>query len=314
MTSGPPVAAGTRIPWEAVPDHVRGDIEAGFGSPVVEARTQHGGFSPGAAVRIVCADGTRAFVKACGVGLNRDTPDLNRREITALEQIERLSSSVPHARLLSAYDGGSWVALVLEDIEGHRPHVPWTEADVTAMSRSLEQLAATRAPRGLPAFAEAAQLLTGWDDVAADPVGISPALLDRLPQFLARQALARGVTVGDRLVHWDARADNVIVRDGVAVLLDWAWASRGAPWLDTLLLAMDFRIQGGPDADAFLASSPVTRDVPPSDLASVVACMVGIWHDRARRPAPPGLPTIREWQAWCGAAALDWLDTGRLWQ
>lgn len=307
------MAAGTRIPWEAVPEHVRGDIEAALGSPVVSARTQHGGFSPGAAVRVVCADGTRAFVKACGVQLNPDTPDLNRREVTALEQIERLSSPVPHARLLSAYDDGSWVALVLEDVDGHRPGVPWSQADSATTALSLEQLAATRAPLALPTFADNVQLLTGWDAVAAEPDGISPTLLDRLPDFLARQRLAQQVTVGDRLVHWDARADNVIVRDGVAVLLDWAWASRGAPWLDTLLLAMDFRIQGGPDADAFLASSPVTRDVPPDHLASVVACMVGIWHDRARRPAPPGLPTIRQWQAWCGAAALTWLDTGARW-
>jgi hypothetical protein len=98
------------------------------------------------------------------------------------------------------------------------------------------------------------------------------------------------------------------------VLLDWAWACRGAGWLDTLLLSMDLRIQGGPDADSVLTASPVTRDVPPGHLAAVVACMVGVWTERARRPAPPGLPTIRAWQAWCGAAALEWLDTGALWQ
>ncbi len=297
-----------------MPEHVRGDIVAGLGSPVVEARSQHGGFSPGAAVRVVCADGTRVFVKACGVELNPDTPVMNRAEIVALEQLAQLGKPVPHARLLSAYDDGSWVALVLEDIDGHRPQVPWTVADATVMSRSLEQLAATKAPRGLPDFADMGQLLTGWDAVAAEPDGIAPTLLERLPDFLACQELARQVTVGDRLVHWDARADNVIVRDGEAVLLDWAWAGRGAPWLDTLLLAMDFRIQGGPDPDTFLAASPVTREVPPDHLASVIACMVGVWHDRARRPAPPGLPTIRTWQAWCGAAALDWLDTGSLWR
>src|SRR6187401_2765196 len=42
-----PVAAGTRIPWEAVPEHVRGEVDASLGSPVVSARTQVGGFSPG---------------------------------------------------------------------------------------------------------------------------------------------------------------------------------------------------------------------------------------------------------------------------
>jgi hypothetical protein len=76
---------------------------------------------------------------------------------------------------------------------------------------------------------------------------------------------------------------------------------------------MDFCMQGGPDPDAFLSSAALTRDLPPDHLASVLAGMVGVWHERARRPAPPGLPTIRIWQAHCGAAALHWLDHGTLW-
>lgn len=306
-----PVAAGTRIPWEAVPEHVRGEVEASLGSPVVSARTQVGGFSPGAAARVVCADGTRAFVKGCGSSLNPDTPDLNRAEIRALEL---LPPSVPHARLLSAYDDGVWVVLVLEDIDGRQPSVPWTEPDAVRIAATLESVSATRAPTELPAFAESANLLDAWDLVQAEPRGLPGELLERLPEMLDRQQLAREVTAGDRLVHWDARADNILIRDGEALLLDWAWACRGAPWLDTLALALDFRIQGGPDPDAFLASCRLTRDVPGDHLASVLAAVVGMWHERARQPAPPGLPTMRPWQAHCAAVALDWLDNGSLWQ
>ena len=305
-----PVAAGTRIPWEAVPEHVRGEVEASLGSAVVSARTQVGGFSPGAAVRVVCADGTRAFVKACGSTLNPDTPDLYRAEIRALEL---LPPPVPHAPLLSAYDDGVWVVLLLEDVDGRRPGVPWTDPDLSRVAAALETVAATRAPRELPRFAESAQLLDAWDLVRADPGGLPEELLDRLPDMLDRQQLAREVTAGDRLAHWDARADNILIRDDRAVLLDWAWACRGAPWLDTLALAVDLRVQGGPDPDAFLACSPVTRDVPGEHLAAVVAALVGMWHEKARRPAPPGLPTVRAWQAHCGAAVLTWLDEGRLW-
>jgi hypothetical protein len=132
--------------------------------------------------------------------------------------------------------------------------------------------------------------------------------------MLAAQEVARDVTRGEALVHWDARADNVLIRDdGTAVLLDWAWASRGAPWLDTLLLGVDFLVQGGPDPGSFVATNPVTRDVPPAHLRSVVACMVGVWAERARRPAPPGLPTIREWQAHCRDRVLRWLDESEVW-
>jgi aminoglycoside phosphotransferase (APT) family kinase protein len=184
---------------------------------------------------------------------------------------------------------------------------------VARVAATLESVGATRAPSKLRRFAEAADLLDAWDLIQADPSGLPAALLDRVPEMLDRQQLAREVTAGDRLVHWDARADNILLRDDQAVLLDWAWACRGAPWLDTLLLALDFRIQGGPDADAFLAASPLTGDVPGEHLASVVAAAAGVGHERARRPAPPGLPTIRTWQAHWAAVALAWLDEGSLW-
>lgn len=98
------------------------------------------------------------------------------------------------------------------------------------------------------------------------------------------------------------------------MLLDWAWACRGAPWLDTLLLAVDVVIQGGPDPDEFVRAAETTRDVPGADLRAMVACMVGVWSERARRPSPPGLPTIRAWQAHCASTALGWLDGSRLWR
>jgi aminoglycoside phosphotransferase (APT) family kinase protein len=306
-----PTARSPRIEWSQVPARVRRAVEDELGSPVASAVTQHGGFSPGAAVRVVLADGRRLFVKAVGSDLNPDTPDLNRAEIVALRL---LPADVPAARLVTSYDDGDWVALVLEDVDGRRPGVPWSAADVRTVGRTLAGLAVTTGHPELPTFAEVVLALSAWDDVHADPRGVDPGLLDRLPEMLDQQRLAHEVTRGDVLVHWDVRADNVLVRDGQAVLVDWAWACRGAPWLDTLLVAMDLRIQGGPDADGFLRAHPATRDVPGEHLAALLACMVGVWTERARRPPPPGLPTIRRWQAHCAAAALDWLDRGALWR
>jgi len=69
-------------------------------------------------------------------------------------------------------------------------------------------------------------------------------------------------------------------------------------------------VQGGPDPHDFLRTAALTCDVPDRDLRAVVACVVGVWTDRARRPPPPGLPTIREWQAHCARETLRWLDDG----
>ena len=305
-----PLAASPRIAWADVPRHVQDAVERELGSPIRSAITQDGGFSPGTAVRVVCEDGRRAFVKAVGLALNPDSPGMHRAELHAMSL---LPDELPAPALLAAYDDGDWVALVLEDIDGRRPDLPWQGSDVAAMSLALAQLARTEASGQLPAFADIVSMLTSWDEVAADPAGIDDALLGRLDEMAAAQSLARNVTPGTALVHWDARADNVLIRGGRAVLLDWAWTSRGAPWLDSLLLAMDFRIQGGPDADEFLRASACTRDVEPQHLRSVVVCMVGFWAERARRPSPPGLPTIRAWQAHCRDHALHWIDDGGLW-
>jgi aminoglycoside phosphotransferase (APT) family kinase protein len=305
-----PLAASPRISWDEVPVGVRAAVEQELGSPVVEAVTQYGGFSPGAAVRVVCEDGRRAFVKAVGLSLNPDSPGLHRAEIRAMSL---LPDDLPAPQLLGSYDDGDWVALVLEDVDGRRPDLPWAGSDVPAIAAALDQLSSTQAPEGLSTFADVVHALDSWDLVAADRTGVDAALLERLSEMTEAQSLARDVSIGDALVHWDARADNVLIRDGRAVLLDWAWACRGAPWLDSLLLGMDFRIQGGPEPDGFLLAQPATRHADPSHLRSVVACMVGVWAERARRPSPPGLPTIRAWQAHCRDHALRWLDEGTLW-
>jgi hypothetical protein len=300
-----PAAVGSRIAWADLPPAVRAFTEDHLGSPVVSARTQPGGFSPGVAARLACADGSTAFVKACGTSLNPDSPRLHRAEVHALRHVP---DSVPRPALLAAYDDGDWVAMLLEDVAGRHPHLPWTDQDVAATTSSLNRVAAVVGDPALPTFAETAEVLTGWDGVAAEPDGVPPGLVRRLPEMLDLQARAQEVTVGDGLVHWDARSDNVLLRDGEAVLLDWAWACRGAEWLDTLLLAVDFVIQGGPDPDGYLRETGPTAAADPRDLRAMVATMVGFWADRARRPAPPGLPTIRRWQAHCGQRTQQWLD------
>ena len=105
-----PAAAGQRIPWEALPDHVRAAVEGWLGSPVVSATTQPGGFSPGVASRLVAADGRRVFVKGVCSTPNRDAPRFHRREITVAGA---LPASAPVPPLLWSMDegGDGWVVL-----------------------------------------------------------------------------------------------------------------------------------------------------------------------------------------------------------
>ena len=101
-----------------MPQHVRDWVADELGSAVATAADQVGGMSPGCATRLVCEDGTRAFVKAVGTELNPRTPELFRREVTALTLI---GSHHLWADLRGSYDDGDWVAILLEDVDGTHP-------------------------------------------------------------------------------------------------------------------------------------------------------------------------------------------------
>src|SRR4051812_42505499 len=124
-----PTAAGVRIAWTDVPEHVRTEVEDILGGRVVEATSQAGGFSPGTADRVLIDDGRRAFVKAVSPLQNDRSPDLHRQEAAVSARLP----ADPHIpRLLGSYDDGDWIALVLEDIEGSHPVTPWEPAQLEA--------------------------------------------------------------------------------------------------------------------------------------------------------------------------------------
>jgi Ser/Thr protein kinase RdoA (MazF antagonist) len=199
------------------------------------------------------------------------------------------------------HDDGDWVALVLEDIEGRHPRTPWTPAEVTAVLEALRRLPAP--VTGLPALRDdAAEDFQGWRNVAADPpAGLDPwaaANLGLLAE-LADRGLA--ALAGDRLVHGDVRADNLLIRpDGGVVVVDWPFGCAGPAWFDTLCLVLNVRLYGGTLPDDVI-------DADPDDITACVAGVAGMFTDRGRRPDPPGLPTVRQFQREQAAVTLAWL-------
>ena len=303
-------AAGIRADYDAVPAAVHRWIERELGSPVVSAVTQSGGFSPGAAARLVTASGRRAFVKAVGQQLNPDSPGLLRRERAAMEAMPALPWT---PRLLATYDDGDWVALLLADIEGREPVHPWNRADTDRVFGALGDLTAALTPSpwpGAPAVDENAALGGDWARLREDPPDdLDPWARERLDRLAALAPRAQAAVRGDSLVHWDIRADNVLLTDdGGVVFVDWAWAARGAGWLDTTLACLDVVVSGSEvDVDELLLRHPRTRDTDPDDITAVIAAITGIFVGRSRAPAPPGLPTIRSYQRLVERALLGWI-------
>ena len=91
------------------------------------------------------------------------------------------------------------------------------------------------------------RLLTGWDAVAAEPAGRQLLSLLAPPAGDARPAGPRPGGHGRRWrwCHWDARSDNVLLRDGEAVLRRLGVGAPRAPrgWT-TLLLVGGLRHPG----------------------------------------------------------------------
>jgi aminoglycoside phosphotransferase (APT) family kinase protein len=315
-----PPATGVRLPWSATPATLRQAVEAQLDSPVVEAVSQPGGFSPGVAARLLLANGRRAFVKAVGPQPNPDSPGIHRAEARIAAA---LPAAAPAPRLLACFDQGGWVALLFEDIDGVTPAQPWRPDELGRVLAALADLAASltptpvKAPRLSDTFGDQFQ---GWRRLAAahrrgeDDLGWLDAWARRHLDRLADLEAGWGEgAAGDTLVHADIRADNVLLTPSRVVFVDWPWASIGAAWFDLLAMLPSVHMQGGLDPEPLLADHWVARHADPAAVTAVLAAVTGFFLRQSQQPPPPGLPTLRAFQAAQGRAALAWLRVRTGW-
>ena len=89
--------------------------------------------------------------------------------------------------------------------------------------------------------------------------------------------------------------------------MDWPWACRGAAVVDLVLFAPSVALQGGPPPADLIASSRSCRDVGRQALAALVCGLAGYLTEQSLRPPPPGLPTVRAFQAAQATIARRWL-------
>jgi len=303
-----PAAQGARIPWGSVPESVREAVEDGLGAKVVAAETQPGGMSPGCAARVVLSDGRRAFVKAVGSEPNAESPGLHRAEARVAAT---LPPETPAPRFLFVHDDGDWVALAFEDVGGHEPELPWRRDELERVLDALADLSAalTPAPLDAPPLAERyGELFRGWRLLAAEPPeGLDPWAAGRLEALAGLEAKWEDASSGGTLLHADVRADNVLLTAERVVFVDWPHVCLGAPWVDLLAFLPSVAMQGGPKPWELFDNHPVARDARPEDVDAMVAALAGFFVQRAVLPAPPGLPTLREFQYAQGIESLSWL-------
>ena len=89
--------------------------------------------------------------------------------------------------------------------------------------------------------------------------------------------------------------------------MDWPYARVGASYVDAAFFAPSVAMQGGPQPEELLSRLPQARRADPDALTAVIAAVAGFFTGEVLRPAPPGLPTLRPFQAAQGEVARRWL-------
>lgn len=308
-----------RLAWRFLPVHVRRLVEQRCGSPVVEAISQGGGFTPAFASVLVCADGSRHFVKAASVQAQRAFAGSYRAEARTLAA---LPDGVPAPALRWVHEDDEWVVLGLEHVEARTPGRPWDTADLARCVDALEQVAGALTPppgrllsgSGPAALADDLAAAPGYWEVPRVAAVAFPLLAERREQAARLAAGFGAATAGSTLVRTEVRDDNLLLAsDGRTLVCDWAWPALGAAWVDTVLLMIGPR-GDGLDVDEALAGARVTRDVRPSDVDALLALVTGMFLHSATMPVPTTSPHVREAQRWQGEVCWAWLCERRGWR
>ena len=309
-----PAAAGVRVAWQGLPGPVRHAIEEICGSPVIEAWTQPGGFSPGVAARVLCADGTRHFVKAVSADANPISPQMHRQEGKVLAALDPVIAArqLPVPRLRGMVDREPWVALVADEVVGRPPAMPWKTAELVRVIAALDRLseALTPAPISVPALGESlAAEFTGWRTLASSDQRdqLDRWSRTRLDDLVALEETWAAHCGGDTLLHCDIRADNLLLTADRVFVVDWPGACRGAAFVELLFFAPSVAMQGGPELTELLSLSRAAQNADKQAVAATLCAFAGFLTCRSLRPAPPGLPTLRPFQAAQADIARRWL-------
>jgi hypothetical protein len=195
-------------------------------------------------------------------------------------------------------DDGERPVLALEDLSAADWPPPWTDERVAAVRDALAAIRATRPPdhlirRNVDAGAD-------WQAVAAEPapflaLGLcTRAWLDAaLPALIA--AAASAPLAGEALVHLDIRSDNLCIRDGRAIVIDWNHAVVANPDLDVAFWLPSLHAEGGPTPESILP-----------DAHELAAWVAGFFCAGAGNAPIVEAPHVRPLQLKQSRTALPW--------
>ncbi|GAA2433901.1 hypothetical protein GCM10010191_55280 [Actinomadura vinacea] len=213
------------------------------------------------------------FVKAA-----RKLPDADGPEVRSLRNEAAVN---PHVtgfapRLLWQAEAGGWLALGFEQVDGrHADFTPGSD-DLEILAKTVQALQAAPCPDVVRMRVE-----RRWASVTED---VTPM-------------------AGDALLHTDLNADNLLITpDGQARVVDWAFAARGAAWVEFGLL-IPWLLKGGhtpAQAADWVAQFPSWAGADPAHIDLFSEAFAARWRRHAARENPEDWVTLhadltRQW-------------------
>ncbi|GHE32074.1 aminoglycoside phosphotransferase [Streptomyces capitiformicae] len=259
-----------RIHWDDLPLGARRAAEEQIG-PVLRAETAAAGANSGIAATVHTADSV-LFVKGTPIGQAR----MQRRE-AAINPY--LPPSCP--QLLWHVQASGWDLIGYERIVGHHADYAPDSRDLPLVADAVVELQNTPCPDIDLKRAE-----DRWSGYA-DPAGV--------------EQLA-----GNRLLHTDLAPHNLLVTDR-AHLIDWAWPTRGAAWIDPAVLILRLMEAGhtASAADAWArAQFSSWAAASHASVAAFAEANARCWDEIARNDP-------QDWKKHMGRLAHDWVTYWR---
>lgn len=262
--------AVARIDWRDLPVAARSAVQACTGA-VTAVEPVGTGLNSAVAV-LLHTEAGRVFVK----GLRSEDPG-------ATAQCREAAIN-PHVRVVSPrlrwqVRAGGWHLLGFDHLQGrHADYAPGS-ADVPLVVDALDALGGIRDP-GLP------------DD-----------LVRRAEHRWAEFLQDAGFLAGPVLLHTDFNPLNVIVTGGGARLVDWAWPTLGAGWIDPACLVLRLMADGhdAASAESWVARTEAWRTAPPAAVDAFAVVLCRMWEQITNQdPAP--------WKTRMATVARHWVQ------
>ncbi|MBB6170721.1 hypothetical protein HNR23_000781 [Nocardiopsis mwathae] len=257
-----------RQQWENLPNEARETVEAHMGR-VIKAEPVEAGFNSGLAA-ILHTLNRSVFVKGLPVN-DRKAWTQDREALIAPNVIDIAP------RLLWRVQAGGWDLIGYEHIDGrHADYIPGS-ADLALVADALATLGKAVLPTAFPAKTE-----ERWR-----------AYVDT-PRDLGRLA-------GNALLHTDLNPTNLLIAHGRAYVVDWAWPTRAAGWIDAAGWVVWLIVAGHDPAGAERHASavPAWQHAHTSDLDLFARIQSRLWAGIAEDDPDP-------WAEGVALAAARW--------